>query len=264
MEDKLLEQNLEETIQLTCGLIMPIAPMPGYDPNQFSDVKDFLINAITEIKKYNFKTRLVSDSDGEIDIIHKSIVNNINKDPIVICDISGRNGNVMLELGLRLAFDKPVIIIKDNKTDYMFDINMIKHLEYPSDLRHNKMLLFKEELKSAVISTYEASLNNPEYSPFLKHFRDMKIEKASIGEDTISISEALSKFDSQLSNISDRLYSIEKNNTKNIDYKKNHQLSNFATTLNSINDVNNSKKLSDEEFSKILNKYRNIIKDEDM
>lgn len=259
-----MEQNLEETIQLTCGLIMPIAPMPGYDSNQFSDVKEFLINAITEIKKYNFKTRLVSDSDGEIDIIHKSIVNNINKDPIVICDISGRNGNVMLELGLRLAFDKPVIIIKDNKTDYMFDINMIKHLEYPSDLRHNKMLLFKEELKSAVISTYEASLNNPEYSPFLKHFRDMKIEKASIGEDTISISEALSKFDSQLSNISDRLYSIEKNNTKNIDYKKNHQLSNFATTLNSINDVNNSKKLSDEEFSKILNKYRNIIKNEDM
>ncbi|HGF7640677.1 hypothetical protein CU005_1837 [Enterococcus faecium] len=259
-----MEQNLEETIQLTCGLIMPIAPMPGYDSNQFSDVKEFLINAITEIKKYNFKTRLVSDSDGEIDIIHKSIVNNINKDPIVICDISGRNGNVMLELGLRLAFDKPVIIIKDNKTDYMFDINMIKHLEYPSDLRHNKMLLFKEELKSAVISTYEASLNNPEYSPFLKHFRDMKIEKSSIGEDTISISEALSKFDSQLSNISDRLYSIEKNNTKNIDYKKNHQLSNFATTLNSINDVNNSKKLSDEEFSKILNKYRNIIKNEDM
>ena len=87
-----MEQNIEETTQLTCGLIMPIAPMSGYDPNQFSDVKDFLINAIAEIKEYNFKTRLVSDSDGEIDIIHKSIVNNINKDSIVICDISGRNG----------------------------------------------------------------------------------------------------------------------------------------------------------------------------
>lgn len=259
-----MEQNLEETIQLTCGLIMPIAPMPGYDPNQFSDVKDFLINAITEIKDYNFKTRLVSDSDGEIDIIHKSIVNNINKDSIVICDISGRNGNVMLELGLRLAFDKPVIIIKDDQTEYMFDINMIKHLEYPSDLRHNKMLIFKEDLKSAVISTYKASLNNPEYSPFLKHFRDMKIEKASIGEDTISISEALSKFDNQLSNINDRLYSIEKNNTKNIDHKKSPQLSNFTRALNSINDINNSKSLSDEEFSKLVSKYKNIIKNEDI
>jgi hypothetical protein len=32
-----------------------------------------------------------------------------------------KNPNVMFELGMRLAFDKPAIIIKDNRTNYSFD-----------------------------------------------------------------------------------------------------------------------------------------------
>jgi len=40
---------------------------------------------------------------------------------MIVCDISGRNPNVMFELGLRLAFDKPAIIIKDEITPYSFD-----------------------------------------------------------------------------------------------------------------------------------------------
>lgn len=201
------ENDCEE---INCGLIMPIAPMPDYDYHQFKDVQNFLKSAIEEIQEYNFNVRLVSESGGEIDVIHRSIVNNINKDPIVICDISGRNGNVMLELGLRLAFDKPVIIIKDDKTDYMFDINMIKHLNYPSDLRHNKMLEFQKELKQTVIDTYEKSLKDPSYSPFLKHFKEIKI--ADIGEESIGLNAALSNITNSLDLINERLYVLENTN----------------------------------------------------
>ncbi len=56
--------------------------------------------------------------------------------PIVVCDISARNANVMFELGMRLAFDKPTVIIKDERTPYSFDISSIEHLDYPSDLRY--------------------------------------------------------------------------------------------------------------------------------
>jgi hypothetical protein len=34
----------------------------------------------------------------------------------------------MFELGMRLAFDKPTVIIKDDKTDYMFDTGIIEHV----------------------------------------------------------------------------------------------------------------------------------------
>lgn len=40
----------------------------------------------------------------------------------------------MFELGMRLTFDKPTIIIKDNTTDFIFDTGPIEHLQYPKDL----------------------------------------------------------------------------------------------------------------------------------
>ncbi|WP_353118770.1 hypothetical protein [Myroides odoratus] len=55
-------------------------------------------------------------------------MNNIYNDEIVVCDVSSKNPNVMFELGLRLAFDKPTIIIKDEKTGYSFDTGVIEHL----------------------------------------------------------------------------------------------------------------------------------------
>jgi hypothetical protein len=53
--------------------------------------------------------------------------------------VSGKNPNVMFELGIRLAFDKATIIIKDDKTDYSFDTSVIQHIPYPRDLRHNQI-----------------------------------------------------------------------------------------------------------------------------
>ena len=196
-----LEPSNQDT-QIDCGLIMPIAPMPGYSSNQFKDVKSILVDTINSIQEYNFNPRLVSDSNGEVDIIHKSIVNNIYDDPIVVVDISGKNGNVMLELGLRLAFDKPLIIIKDDKTDYMFDISMIEHITYPSDLRHNEIELFKNKIAEKIVKTYQKSIEDSEYSPFLKHFQHIKVK--SIGEQNIDQSQMLELILSKLSQMEDR------------------------------------------------------------
>lgn len=194
------EKNMSNDEKINCGLVMPIAAMTDYNISQFSDVKHIIIETVKSISTHNFNPRLVSDSEGEIDIIHKSIVTNLYSDPIVIVDISGRNGNVMLELGLRLAFDKPVIIIKDDKTDYMFDISMIEHIEYPSDLRHNEIEKFKLKLADKVVQTYEKSIKDPEYSTFLKHFQ--KITVKSIGQDSV-------ESDKMLEMISERLFKIE-------------------------------------------------------
>jgi hypothetical protein len=35
---------------------------------------------------------------------------------------------------MRLAFDRPTIIVKDDLTTYSFDTSPIEHLEYPRDL----------------------------------------------------------------------------------------------------------------------------------
>ena len=81
----------------------------------------------------------------------KEIIQNLYENPGLVCDVSGKNPNVMFELGLRLAFDKPTIIVKDNKTSYSFDTSAIEHLEYPRDLRFSKIVEFKKTLRGTVL-----------------------------------------------------------------------------------------------------------------
>jgi len=167
----------------TCGIIMPISLIDNCPPEHWVDVlgiiKDVCINN-------NFTPNLVSDAD-DIGVIHNRIIENIYSSDIVICDVSCKNANVMFELGMRLAFDKPTIIIKDDSTGYSFDTSLIEHLEYPRDLRFTTINKFKESLGKKIKATYEKSIKDPNYSTFLKNFGKYKIahlEDREITSDT--------------------------------------------------------------------------------
>jgi hypothetical protein len=157
---------VEEQPMKKCGIIMPIAKHPEYQAGHWKDVLDILTEAISETQ---FEPRLVSD-DVAIGLIHDRIVTNIYNDEIVVCDVSSKNPNVMFELGLRLAFDKPTIIVKDEKTGYSFDTGVIEHISYPSSLRFSEINDFKEELIKKINATYDKSQKEKGYSPFLKSF----------------------------------------------------------------------------------------------
>ncbi|MGM0835422.1 MAG: RNA helicase [Bacillota bacterium] len=158
-----------------CGIIMPIAAMPGYTSEHWSEVKQIIIESTKIVEGIEFKTSIVSDSDGEIDVIHKRIVQNIYNADIVVCDISGKNPNVMFELGMRLTFDKPTIIIKDDDTDFIFDTGVIEHITYPKDLRFSKVVHFKEDLARRIKATYEKAQSTPDFSTFLGNFGQFKV-----------------------------------------------------------------------------------------
>ncbi|HDX9656985.1 TPA: hypothetical protein ROY05_001577 [Bacillus toyonensis] len=169
------ERIVTPDVEKHCGIIMPIAPMDGYTADHWTEVKSIITEATKQVNGINFKTEIVSNSDGEIDIIHKRIIQNLFNADIVICDISGRNPNVMFELGMRLTFDKPTIIIKDDVTDFIFDTGVIEHLIYPKDLRFKKIVEFKNQLASRIKITYEKSQSDPNYSTFLGNFGQFKI-----------------------------------------------------------------------------------------
>lgn len=123
-----------------------------------------------------FEARLVSDAD-EVGIIQKRIIQNVYDDPIVVCDVSGKNPNVMFELGMRLAFDKPTIIVKDDKTTYTFDTAPIEHLEYPRDLRFAKIVEFQESLSAKIEATHKKAQTDRSYTTFLKNFGSFSVAK---------------------------------------------------------------------------------------
>lgn len=164
----------QEAVKPTCGIVMPISTIDDCSEGHWTEVQSILTDAISSA---GFEGNIVSTAD-EVGIIHKRIIQNLYDNPMVVCDVSCKNPNVMFELGLRLAFDKPTIIVKDDKTTYSFDTSAIEHLEYPRDLRFNQVVDFKRKLAEKISATHKKATDDPEnYTTFLKHFGEFKVAK---------------------------------------------------------------------------------------
>jgi len=156
-----------------CGVVMPISTIDGCSESHWADVLEIVTEAIEEA---GFGANLVSNAD-DVGIIHKRIIQNLYDNPIVVCDVSGKNPNVMFELGMRLAFDKPTVIIKDEKTTYSFDTSAIEHIEYPRDLRFSRIVDFKVKLTEKIVATHKRATTDPNFTTFLKHFGEFTVAK---------------------------------------------------------------------------------------
>lgn len=176
MKPKSSSEN--ESAKAACGIIMPISTLDGCSETHWSDVLEILTDSIEDA---GFEPNLVSNAD-DVGIIQKRIVQNLYSNEIIVCDVSGKNPNVMFELGMRLAFDRPTVIVKDDKTSYSFDTAPIEHLAYPRDLRFAKIVEFKEKLKDKLIGTHQAAVKDTNYTTFLKHFGEFKIAKLNTRE----------------------------------------------------------------------------------
>lgn len=232
------ENEVESELKETCGIIMPISANDGYTAEHWNDVKNVLEEVIDSI---DYIPNLVSDAD-EIGIIHNRIVTNIYNNPIVICDVSSKNPNVMFELGLRLAFDKATIIIKDDATNYNFDTAPIEHLTYPRDLRYSSINKFKSKLKEKLSSTITAS-KDPAYSTFLKHFVQYKpkLETQEISSEKFILKQ-LDDITKQLSYLRNSQPIIDNINIENSEDEKNNFRRTFTWTF--IIDTKNETKIN--------------------
>lgn len=167
-----------------CGLIMPISGMPGYEPGHWSEVRNILERAISAA---GYTPRPVWEG-VDSDIIHDRIMANLYQNTLAVCDVSGLNPNVMLELGIRLSFGRATIIVTDDFSTLPFDTRMIEHLGYPRDLHLFKTEAFIEELKQRIVSVANAVAEN-KYRPFIKNFSH--VEAGKIPAETRSIDEVL-------------------------------------------------------------------------
>ena len=257
-EEKNVSPNNEELKEISnmCGIVIPISAMGDYSEGHWLEVKRILQRAI---KQAGYDSQIVSEAEDS-GIIHKRIVQNLYDNPIVVCDISGRNPNVMFELGLRLAFDKPTIIVKDNKTAFSFDTSVIEHLQYPADLRFGKIEEFMESLTVKIKKTMEIYNANPsEYSTFLKNFGKFvtpKIEETQVPIDKYVLEE--------LQNITSKLNRIENFNSSSNSSKaaklKRLAENNITDSIfyKNVNVTISSENIDKKEISTILSALRKI------
>ena len=69
------------------------------------------------------------------DVIQSTIINDLLEADLVIADLTDHNPNVLFELGMRMAIDKPVALIKSKDTGKIFDVDsMLRVYEYNQNL----------------------------------------------------------------------------------------------------------------------------------
>lgn len=136
-----------------CFVIMPITDCDGYEKGHFAHVYDDIIKPA--IDKTEF-TAVRADEVKETSFIHLDILKKLIDAPIAVCDLSTRNPNVLFELGIRQAFDKPVVLIQEKGTPKIFDIAPLRYLEYSKDMKYHEVLESQKHLQEAIEATKAA------------------------------------------------------------------------------------------------------------
>jgi len=126
---KISEQSIE---QVTCFVISPISD----DKARWDDLLSLITHVCDRIAKNLAISIEVLRADHIVSagIIHPEIWQRIIASDLIIADISGLNGNVMLELGVAAAWRQKenVIILREANPEekLLFDINPARHIEY--------------------------------------------------------------------------------------------------------------------------------------
>ncbi|WP_432325176.1 hypothetical protein [Yersinia enterocolitica] len=198
--------EVQEAATKTCFIIMPIADVPTYESGHFNRVYQHLIAPACKIA--GFKP-IRADEVNSSNMIVLDILKKIVESDMAICDLSSRNPNVLYELGLRQAFNKKTVLIKDKITTSPFDVQAFRYAEYDSSLRIDYVQNEIVSLAASIKATYEAKDDVNSIVQLLQ------IEPAKIGEKT------------QLSATDTIILSAIKNLTNRVD-----RISNFNHSTN--------------------------------
>ncbi len=180
---------------------MPISDPPEYDPGHFQRVYDFLIRPACEKAGYR---PVRADDVTNTNYIVVDILTKLIDSEMAICDLSGRNPNVLYELGIRQAFNKPVTLIKDSQTEKIFDIQGLRYVEYEHSLRVDSVV---DDVKSVARSLAEtAAAEGKEINSLIQL---LSIKPAEV-QQKVELSSDASVILSAIEDLSNRISRIER------------------------------------------------------
>lgn len=135
-------------------VIMPFSEKTSeYPAGYFDEVFNSLIVPAAADAGYTAKTANKNGSD----IIHKTIISSIYNSDIILADLTEHNPNVLFELGLAIAFNKKVAIIRAKGTRAIFDVdNSMRVFDYSANLWKSTLEMDVGKLSNHIISTVES------------------------------------------------------------------------------------------------------------
>ncbi|HEX3092388.1 MAG TPA: hypothetical protein VHW72_07190 [Candidatus Angelobacter sp.] len=144
---------------------MPITDPEGYATGHFRRVfEDIFVPACAAASH----TAVRADDVRATNLIHLDVLQRLLHAPVALCDLSSRNPNVLFELGLRQAFDKPVVLVQESGTAQIFDIAPLRHTEYRRARLYNEVLEDQKKIAGAITATLEAYEKNEGVNSLVK------------------------------------------------------------------------------------------------
>jgi len=140
-------------IQNTCFVVMPFSPV--YQSEYDSIIKP----ALTELNIKCIRGDEIYSKQRIMDDIWASI----RSCRFVLAELTGRNPNVLYEIGLAHAIGKPVIIITRNGEDVPFDLKDLRYLFYDVNDPY-----WGESLKKGIQSLVQKVIENPDLEKYLE------------------------------------------------------------------------------------------------
>ncbi|AKB32418.1 hypothetical protein MSSIH_1728 [Methanosarcina siciliae HI350] len=122
---------------------------------------------------------------------------------MAICDLSGQNPNVLFELGIRQAFNKPVTIIKDLATQRIFDIDGLRCIDYDEKLRVDNISIAINIIAETLKNTYGSEENSLIESLSITPAKTPT--ERVLSDDTSIILESIKDIKDQLNSVKNRL-----------------------------------------------------------
>lgn len=111
------------------------------------------------IESLGFSVKRADDIYG-VSPIMEDIWEQLNRSSIVIAEVTGKNANVMYEVGIAHTVGKPVVLITQDLNDVPFDLRHYRIIHYEYTPRDCKDL--ENRLKKTV-ETIQTSLFSPKY-----------------------------------------------------------------------------------------------------
>lgn len=151
-ETKDKNSDKDKTTEKRCFVMMPFSDQGDYPKGHFTKVYEQIF--APAIIKAGYKPYRVDENTISDSIINK-IFEGVQNCEMALCDLSNRNPNVLYELGLRQAYNKPVVLVKDEKTENIFDVSVISTVPYSSNRLYENVVEAQEKICESLKTTGE-------------------------------------------------------------------------------------------------------------
>lgn len=213
IEEKSIELQEERE---KCFVIMPISDQGDYSKGHFQKVFEQIFKPA--IWDAGYEAYRVDQDKISSPIINK-IFEAIQDCPMALCDLSNRNPNVLYELGLRQAYDKPVVLVQDEKTPRIFDVSGINTVQYSSNRLYENVIEARKKITEALIFTRDGETNSI--------VKIVQAESANMNTETVSQQD---RIEVMLKGITNDINEI-RNSADRTSYVKNYETNVYPEKL---------------------------------